>query len=98
LLICGKPSILIPYPHAAYNHQVANAQVLATRGAARIILDKDLNGVCLGETIWDLYDHPEQREKMAQKARALAKPEAARAIVDHYWQGNGRKTSTGMDS
>jgi len=98
LLICGKPAVLIPYPHAAYNHQVRNAQALAAHGAARILLDKDLNGTSLGEIILDLYDHPEKREEMGRKARALAKPEAAKAIVDHYWQAKSRGRSVGTDT
>jgi len=88
LLICGKPSILIPYPYAAYNHQEINARVLVNRGAARIILDQDLNGSYLGDTILNLFHQPEEIYEMANKAKTLARPEAAKKIVDHYCPDN----------
>ena len=93
LLIYGKPSVLIPYPHAAYNHQVGNANTLVAQGAALMILDKDLSGTGLGEMILDLHDHPEKREAMGRKATALAKPEAAQAIVAHYYHESGPEGS-----
>jgi len=98
LLICGKPSVLIPYPHAAYNHQVRNAKTLVDQGAARIILDKDLNGIRLGETILDLYGHPEKLDEMGRKARPLAKREAAKAIVDHYCHNKSPEGSVSKDA
>jgi UDP-N-acetylglucosamine--N-acetylmuramyl-(pentapeptide) pyrophosphoryl-undecaprenol N-acetylglucosamine transferase len=97
-LICGKPSVLIPYPHAAYNHQMGNAKRLVDQGAARIILEKDLTGIGLGETILDLYAHPEKREEMGQKARSLAKPEAAKLIVDHYCHTNSPEGAASRDA
>jgi UDP-N-acetylglucosamine--N-acetylmuramyl-(pentapeptide) pyrophosphoryl-undecaprenol N-acetylglucosamine transferase len=98
LAMCGKASVLIPYPHAAYNHQERNASTLVAQGAARMILDKDLTGMGLGEAIVDLYDDPEKREAMGQKAMALAKPEAAQAIVDHYYNKSSPEGSIGRDT
>jgi UDP-N-acetylglucosamine--N-acetylmuramyl-(pentapeptide) pyrophosphoryl-undecaprenol N-acetylglucosamine transferase len=82
LSICGRPSVLIPYPHAAYNHQEINARVLVDRGAAQLILDKELTGAALGETIVHYLHHPEELAEMGSKALALARPEAAKTIVD----------------
>ena len=87
LLVCGKPSILIPYPHAAYNHQESNAKILADQGAAQVILDRDLDGLSLGNKILYLLNHPEDLNEMGEKARALSRPEAAKAVVDHYCSG-----------
>ncbi len=41
---CGKPSILIPFPHAIHGHQERNARVLVQAGAAEMILDESLSG------------------------------------------------------
>lgn len=49
--IVGKPSILIPFPYAAENHQEYNARTLERKGAAKIILDKDLNEESLRKEI-----------------------------------------------
>ncbi|MCD6353268.1 MAG: undecaprenyldiphospho-muramoylpentapeptide beta-N-acetylglucosaminyltransferase [Proteobacteria bacterium] len=84
LLIYGKPSVLIPYPFAAYNHQEVNAKSLADKGAAQIILNKENNGVNLGNTIIYLINHPQELKKMGIKAQELSRPEAAQIIVDHY--------------
>jgi len=85
LLVCGKPSVLIPYPFAAYNHQEINARILVDKGAARIILDKDLNGVNLGNTIFYLFHHPEELNEMGKKVQVLDRPQAAKEVVDHYY-------------
>ena len=90
ILISGKPSVLIPYPHAAYNHQEMNAKNLVHKGAARMILDKDLSGGTLGEEIVYLINHPEKLKEMGEKAKSLARPGAARAIVDHYYYPEGK--------
>ncbi|MCX8117190.1 MAG: undecaprenyldiphospho-muramoylpentapeptide beta-N-acetylglucosaminyltransferase [Desulfobacterota bacterium] len=82
LAVCGKASILVPYPYAAHRHQLINAQKLADRGAARLILDRELSGPVLSEAIRDLYLHPEKREGMEQAARTFARPGAAEEIVD----------------
>ena len=84
ILVSGKPSVLIPYPYAAYNHQEMNAKILTDKGAARMILDKDLRND-LGKMILYLINRPEDLKAMGDKAKALARPEAARAIIDHYF-------------
>ena len=81
----GKPAILVPYPHAADDHQRYNAMALAQRGAAMMILDHELNGKLLGECIEQLRKHPEELKKMAQKAKnfgmPLARDTVAREII-----------------
>ncbi len=81
LMIAGKPSVLIPYPHAAENHQEHNARAIAQAGAARVILDRDLNGENLWQTVQELVTKPAELAKMATAATRLAKPEALDKIV-----------------
>jgi len=90
LAICGKAAIFIPYPHAAHNHQLINAQRLVEMGAARMIWDGELEGPILAQTILALYDHPEERVKMEQAILQFARPRAAEEIVDHCYALIGR--------
>jgi UDP-N-acetylglucosamine--N-acetylmuramyl-(pentapeptide) pyrophosphoryl-undecaprenol N-acetylglucosamine transferase len=85
LAICGKAALLIPYPYAAHHHQWINAKKLADLGAARMILDEEVNGQSLAQIILHLYDHTEERAKMEEAIQQLAKPRAAEEIVDHCY-------------
>jgi len=89
LLICGKPAILVPYPHAAHNHQEMNARMISEKGAARMILDKDLSGTRLAEMISTLHDNEKLLREMKAQAYALARPKAARNIVDRLTSESG---------
>ena len=85
LAVCGKAALLIPYPYAAHNHQFINAKKLVDLGAARMILDQELNGRVIAQTILQLYDHPEERVRMEETIQRLGKPRAAEEIVDHCY-------------
>jgi UDP-N-acetylglucosamine--N-acetylmuramyl-(pentapeptide) pyrophosphoryl-undecaprenol N-acetylglucosamine transferase len=74
--------VLIPLPTAADDHQRKNAEVLQQAGAAEVIEQKDLSGALLAESIVGLIKDGQRRQRMASAARALARPEAARVIVD----------------
>jgi UDP-N-acetylglucosamine--N-acetylmuramyl-(pentapeptide) pyrophosphoryl-undecaprenol N-acetylglucosamine transferase len=78
----GKAAILVPYPFAIYDHQRGNAEALAKRGAADLILDQDLNGAVLAEKIRSYMADRGRLLAMAQAARAIGRPEAAARIVD----------------
>jgi UDP-N-acetylglucosamine--N-acetylmuramyl-(pentapeptide) pyrophosphoryl-undecaprenol N-acetylglucosamine transferase len=67
----GRASILIPYPAAAENHQYYNAMVLGKAGAAIVIEQKDLTPEKLRAHITELYQNPEKRIAMGQRAGAL---------------------------
>jgi UDP-N-acetylglucosamine--N-acetylmuramyl-(pentapeptide) pyrophosphoryl-undecaprenol N-acetylglucosamine transferase len=82
LTAAGKPSLLIPLPTAADDHQRRNAEVLQRAGAAEVLEQKDLSGAVLAERILALIADPARRRRMASEALALARPEAARLIVD----------------
>ena len=75
LAAAGKPSILVPFPFAADQHQLRNAEELERAGAARLIPDKDMNGKRLFEAVTEIASGP---GKMGEAARTLAKPGAAR--------------------
>jgi UDP-N-acetylglucosamine--N-acetylmuramyl-(pentapeptide) pyrophosphoryl-undecaprenol N-acetylglucosamine transferase len=85
LAVCGKAALLIPYPYAAHNHQWINARKLVDLGAARMILDEELKGPLLAQTILHLHDHPEERAGMEMGIQRLARPRAAEEIVDHCY-------------
>ncbi len=81
----GKAAILIPYPYAANNHQLMNAKMLVEMGGASMILDKELNGLSLSRAIIHLYEHPEERERMAEAVRKIGRPKAAEEIVEQCY-------------
>ncbi len=68
----GKPAIFIPYPFATENHQEYNAKVLEQVGAARIILDKNLNSNILNNEICDMVANREKLIEMGNKASIIA--------------------------
>ena len=68
----GKPAIFIPFPFATENHQEYNAKVLEKVGAARIILDKDLNAQSLSNTIEEMLKDKNKLEQMGQNAKKVS--------------------------
>jgi UDP-N-acetylglucosamine--N-acetylmuramyl-(pentapeptide) pyrophosphoryl-undecaprenol N-acetylglucosamine transferase len=80
LLAFGIPSIIVPFPFATDRHQTANAQFLEKAGAA-IILDQD-NLPELDNIFEKLISDKEQLEKMSDKARRIAKNDAADKIAE----------------
>ena len=72
--IAGKPAIFIPFPFATENHQEYNARVLADVGAAKIILDKDLNDTKLNSEISEILENGDLKKEMSRKALEKAIP------------------------
>ena len=68
----GKPSILIPLPNVSENHQLYNAKVLESIGAAKIILNEDLDENNLNNTIEDIILNKSKLEQMGKKALTVA--------------------------
>ena len=81
-LACGLPSVLVPFPYAASNHQEYNARSLEKAGAAEMILDSALNGRELSQKTIGILFNREKYEKMSQAAGILARPEAAQEIAE----------------
>jgi UDP-N-acetylglucosamine--N-acetylmuramyl-(pentapeptide) pyrophosphoryl-undecaprenol N-acetylglucosamine transferase len=82
IAVLGKPSILIPYPHATDNHQEQNARAFEAAGAAVVLLDHECSGARLLELLRDLLADAGRRARMATGALALARPEAVDAIAE----------------
>ncbi len=72
IAIVGKPAIFIPYPLATENHQEYNAKVLEKVGAAKIILDKDLNSSILLENLESIISNKEKMLEMGNNAKKIA--------------------------
>ena len=77
----GLPSLLVPYPWAADDHQRRNAEILVEGGAARMVLDRDLDGAWLADGLTALLDDDAARAAMAARARALGRPDAAERVA-----------------
>ena len=81
LTACGRPSILIPYPHAAADHQSANARALAKRGAALMLSQAEMNPELLMRLVGDLLADRERLLHMAGAAHAMGRRGAADRIL-----------------
>ncbi len=79
---CGKPSILIPSPYVAENHQFHNALTLKKAGAAEIIEEKDLSGDSLIEKVTYLIDNKPRLSEMQAAAKKNAIIDANQRIYD----------------
>jgi len=86
ITVCGKPSILVPFPSAAGNHQSKNAQALVNAGAARILIEKSLNHKDFYHSIMNLIHDNNELEKMSIASKALGLPNATHDIVNHIFE------------
>lgn len=85
LLCVGCPSVLVPYPFAADQHQAANAEALRQRGAAVMVVqdaDPDETARRLVAALTPLWNDPARRGAMSAAARQLAIPDAAQRAAD----------------
>jgi UDP-N-acetylglucosamine--N-acetylmuramyl-(pentapeptide) pyrophosphoryl-undecaprenol N-acetylglucosamine transferase len=92
LTAAGRPSVLIPLPTAADDHQRKNAEVLAAEGAADLVEQKNLTGAALAGRITALLADPGRLAAMAAAARRLARPNATMVIADRAMQLARRTT------
>lgn len=81
LAAIGIPAILIPYPFAADNHQELNARYFAKRGAAVMLLDKELNADTLYHNIENIINDKSKLKELSKNMKNLSHPEAADSIV-----------------
>jgi UDP-N-acetylglucosamine--N-acetylmuramyl-(pentapeptide) pyrophosphoryl-undecaprenol N-acetylglucosamine transferase len=82
LAAAGKPSILVPLPTAADQHQLRNAEAMERIGASRMNLDAEFDGQRLVEEVMRLSQSPDLLNVMGEAARSFAKPNAARTAAD----------------
>lgn len=80
----GLPSILIPYPFAADDHQTVNARALEKAGAAVMIRQDGLTGAVLAGEIRRLYNDPQAMKSMRERSKALGRPRAAQEIAENF--------------
>lgn len=78
----GKPSILVPYPYAAENHQYHNAMALVKNDAAILIEEKDFTGERLIKEVDALLENPERLRKIGENAAKMAIYDASERIVN----------------
>jgi UDP-N-acetylglucosamine--N-acetylmuramyl-(pentapeptide) pyrophosphoryl-undecaprenol N-acetylglucosamine transferase len=89
LAAAGRPSILIPYPHATADHQTVNARYLADAGAAVVIQDAELTDERLRTEVDALLGDPMRLEEMGRAALGLARPHAAAVIASEIMSAAG---------
>lgn len=82
LAAAGRPSILVPFPFAADNHQQRNAEAMQRVGAAKMILDSGMSGSRFFDEVMTLFHAREQLVRMGQRARETGKPRAAEKAAD----------------
>jgi UDP-N-acetylglucosamine--N-acetylmuramyl-(pentapeptide) pyrophosphoryl-undecaprenol N-acetylglucosamine transferase len=78
----GKPSIMVPLPTAADDHQRRNAEAFELAGAARLSLDRDWTGQRFFDWVMELYQDRAKLLEMGERARKLARPGAARRAAE----------------
>ncbi|MBK6847177.1 MAG: undecaprenyldiphospho-muramoylpentapeptide beta-N-acetylglucosaminyltransferase [Proteobacteria bacterium] len=81
LTVAGLPAVLVPYPHAADDHQTANAAELAQAGAAVLLPQAQLSPERLATLLAELLNDPSRLAAMSRAMHAAARPEAAAAVV-----------------
>jgi UDP-N-acetylglucosamine--N-acetylmuramyl-(pentapeptide) pyrophosphoryl-undecaprenol N-acetylglucosamine transferase len=80
LAITHTPSILIPYPFAAEDHQTYNAKVFVEAGAAQMVAQNELTSEKLNQMVLDLLKSPEKLQQQAINAETLAVVDSASQI------------------
>lgn len=97
LTALGKPSLLVPYPHAAGRHQERNAVKLREMGAASVVFDQEMSGSVIARLIREMFENPSARREMQRASRGLGRPDACVKIVDialslrKNFSGGGRR-------
>ena len=81
LAAAARPAILVPYPHAAGDHQRANAEWMRKAGAAVVIEDAELDGTAVARTAGALLSDQERLAAMSRASASLARPDAAERVA-----------------
>ena len=92
LSAAGKASVLVPYPFAADQHQLINAQAMEAAGTARLVLDRELDGKRLVREVEALMDRPEELTAMEKAARGRARAGAVEIVADRLEKVAGVKS------
>jgi UDP-N-acetylglucosamine--N-acetylmuramyl-(pentapeptide) pyrophosphoryl-undecaprenol N-acetylglucosamine transferase len=99
---CGKMSVLVPFPHAAHNHQEKNARILEAANAGELVLDEDLSGPRIAESILQTMAEPERLEEMEANSYKLGNRDATEKVrllcmelLEQTYRKPGRKKMRG---
>ena len=82
LAAIGRPSILVPYPHAADDHQAANARAFEATGACIVVPHASFTAAVLTAHLRSLFEAPQRLADMAAAAHAAGRPDAAARLAD----------------
>ena len=82
LAVCGRPAVLVPYPHATDDHQSANARAFAEAGAGWVVAQSALDPEGLAARLSQLFGDGAALAAAAGQARRFGRPEAARHLAD----------------
>lgn len=81
LAAIGRPAVLIPYPHAADDHQTANARAFAAAGGGRVLRQAGLNADAFAAALAALLADPAALTQMARQAAGFSRRDAARELA-----------------
>lgn len=82
----GKPSILIPLPESAQEHQIKNAYIFAQRGATIVLEEENFTAHFFLERMRYLFENPQLMERMGISAKNFSRPKAARIIAEYIYE------------
>jgi UDP-N-acetylglucosamine--N-acetylmuramyl-(pentapeptide) pyrophosphoryl-undecaprenol N-acetylglucosamine transferase len=99
---CGKMSVLVPFPHAAHNHQEKNARILEAANAGELVLDEELSGPRIAGSILQAMEEPERLEVMEENSYKLGNRDATEKVrllcmelLEDTYRKSGRKKMQG---
>ena len=82
LAVIGRPSLLVPYPHALDHDQAANAAEMVAAGGAEVVRQADLTAERFAATLRDALDNPDALAQKAAAAKRAGRPDAAERMAD----------------
>jgi len=82
LTALGKPAVIVPSPYVTNNHQEKNARILERHGGAAVLLENEIDGKILYNTVSDILDRPEKLESMHEGMASLGILDATERIYD----------------
>jgi len=98
--VAGRPSILVPYPTAANDHQTVNAELLADVGGGWRLAQPDFTADALSSLLVELLNDPERLRRAARAAHSVGRPHAAARLADLVIEltkaGDGSRTESGV--
>jgi UDP-N-acetylglucosamine--N-acetylmuramyl-(pentapeptide) pyrophosphoryl-undecaprenol N-acetylglucosamine transferase len=87
----GLPSVLVPYPAAADDHQTFNARIFEQAGAARVLVESKTTPELLHQVVAEILANKPIRQLMAEAARGLAEDDAAKRVAEEIEASCNRK-------